>query len=146
MATTSALETLIELAIKETDEATKRLGRSVRTNEEAQQKLVILEQYRDDYALRFQGNLTAGLTAMNYRNFQLFIDKIDSAISGQQGVVRNTQQRVAEARAAWHACERKRMSYDTLATRARQVEQLRESRRDQKQMDELASRIMFYKR
>jgi len=146
MATTSALETLIELAIKETDEASKRLGRTVRTSDEAQQKLVILEQYRDDYALRFQESLSSGLTALSYRNFQLFIDKIDNAIAGQQGVVRNTQQRVTEARAAWHACERKRMSYDTLATRARQVEQLRESRRDQKLTDEQASRIAFYKR
>lgn len=146
MATTSALETLIELATKETDEATKRLGRAVRTSEEAQQKLVILEQYRDDYALRFQESLSSGLTAMSYRNFQLFIEKIDSAISGQQGVVRNAQQRVAEARAAWQACERKRMSYDTLATRAKQTAQLRENRRDQKQTDEHASRITFYKR
>ena len=146
MATTSALETLIELAIKETDEATKRLGRAVRTSEEAQQKLVILEQYRDDYTLRFHETLSSGLTAMSYRNFQLFIEKIDSAISGQQGVVRNTLQRVSDARAAWHACERKRLSYGTLATRARQAEQLRENRRDQKEMDELASRITFYKR
>ncbi|WP_034293299.1 flagellar export protein FliJ [Herbaspirillum sp. RV1423] len=146
MATTSALETLIELATKETDEATKRLGRAVRASEEAQQKLVILEQYRDDYALRFQESLSSGLTAMSYRNFQLFIEKIDSAISGQQSVVRNAQQRVAEARAAWQACERKRMSYDTLATRAKQTAQLRENRRDQKQTDEHASRITFYKR
>jgi len=146
MATTSALETLIELATKETDEATKRLGRAVRTSEEAQQKLVILEQYRDDYALRFQESLTSGLTAMSYRNFQLFIEKIDSAISGQQNVVKNSQQRVADARAAWQACERKRMSYDTLAARAKQTAQLRENRRDQKQTDEHASRITFYKR
>ncbi|WP_050462255.1 flagellar export protein FliJ [Herbaspirillum autotrophicum] len=145
MATTSALDTLIELATKETDEATKRLGRAVRTHDEAQQKLGILEQYRDDYAVRFQNGLTAGLTAMSYRNFQLFIEKIDSAITGQQDVVRSSQQRVAEARAAWQACERKRMSYGTLATRARQTEQLRESRRDQKQTDEHASRISFYK-
>lgn len=146
MATTSALETLIELAIKETDEASKRLGRAVRTSEEAQQKLVILEQYRDDYAQRFQENLSSGLTAMNYRNFQLFIEKIDHAIAAQQGVVRTTQLRVADARAAWHACERKRMSYDTLVTRARQIEQVRDNRREQKQMDEHASRITFYKR
>jgi flagellar protein FliJ len=146
MATTSALETLIDLATKETDEATKRLGRMVRTSDEAQQKLAILEQYRDDYALRFQESLSSGLTALSYRNFQLFIEKIDNAISGQQGVVRNAQQRVAEARAAWQACERKRMSYGTLVTRARQTAQLRENRRDQKEMDEHASRIMFYKR
>ncbi|MBP0596975.1 flagellar export protein FliJ [Herbaspirillum sp. LeCh32-8] len=146
MATPSALETLIELATKETDEATKRLGRAIRVSEEAQQKLVILQQYRDDYAARFQDTLTTGLTALSYRNFQLFIEKIDTAITGQQDVVRNSQQRVAEARTAWQACERKRMSYDTLAARAKEKELKKENKRDQKAMDEHAARITFYKR
>ncbi|KAF1047567.1 MAG: Flagellar FliJ protein [Herbaspirillum frisingense] len=146
MATPSALDTLIELATKETDEATKRLGRAIRVSEEAQQKLVILQQYRDDYAARFQETLTTGLTALSYRNFQLFIEKIDNAITGQQDVVRSTQQRVTEARMAWQACERKRMSYDTLAARAKEKELQKENKRDQKAMDEHASRITFYKR
>ena len=146
MATPSALETLIELATKETDEATKRLGRAIRVSEEAQQKLVILQQYRDDYAARFQDTLTNGLTALSYRNFQLFIEKIDNAIVGQQNVVVVTQQKVVEARTAWQACERKRMSYDTLAARAKEKEVQKENKRDQKAMDEHASRITFYKR
>ena len=146
MATPSALDTLIELATKETDDATKRLGRAIRVSEEAQQKLGILQQYRDDYAARFQETLTNGLTALAYRNFQLFLEKIDNAIDGQVNVVQSSQQRVAEARAAWQACERKRMSYDTLATRARDQEQRKENKRDQKSMDEHAARISFYKR
>ena len=146
MATPSALDTLIELATKETDEATKRLGRAIRVSEEAQQKLAILQQYRDDYAARFQETLTNGLTALAYRNFQLFLEKIDNAIDGQVNVVQSSQQRVAEARTAWQACERKRMSYDTLATRARDQEMRKENKRDQKSMDEHAARISFYKR
>ena len=146
MATPSALETLIELATKETDEATKRLGRAIRVSEEAHQKLTILQQYRDDYAARFQDTLTTGLTALSYRNFQLFIEKIDTAITGQQDVVRGSLQKVADARLAWQACERKRMSYDTLAARAKEKELQQENRRDQKATDEHASRITFYKR
>jgi len=146
MATPSALETLIELATKETDEATKRLGRAIRVSEEAQQKLTILQQYRDDYAARFQDTLTTGLTALSYRNFQLFIEKIDTAITGQQDVVRGSLQKVPDARLAWQACERKRMSYDTLAARAKEKELQQENRRDQKATDEHASRITFYKR
>lgn len=146
MATPSALDTLIELATKETDEATKRLGRAIRVSEEAQQKLVILQQYRDDYAARFQETLSNGLTALSYRNFQLFIEKIDNAIDGQGDVVKTSQQRVAEARAAWQACERKRMSYDTLAARAREQQLKKENKRDQKSTDEHASRMFFYKR
>jgi flagellar FliJ protein len=82
------------------------------------------------------------MTALAYRNFQLFLEKIDNAIDGQV-VVQSSQQRVAEARAAWQACERKRMSYDTLATRARDQEMRKENKRDQKSMDEHAARISY---
>ncbi|MDB5990542.1 MAG: flagellar biosynthesis protein FliJ [Herbaspirillum sp.] len=144
MATPTALDTLITLATKDSDAATKHLGRCVRIRDEAQQKLNMLLQYRDEYALRFQQNLTRGLNATAYRNFQLFIEKIDNVLAGQQEVVSLTQGRVDEAKTAWQACERKRLSYDTLATRAKNAAQAAAGKRDQKQSDEQASRITYY--
>jgi flagellar FliJ protein len=146
MATSSALDTLIELATQQTDEAAKRLGRAIRTGEEAEQKLQLLLQYRDDYMDRFHASLQAGLSAAGYRNFQLFLDKLDEAIKGQQRVVQDTQQRVKNERGAWQDSERKRISYDTLADRALKVSQLKEARREQKQTDEFAARALLYKR
>ncbi|MDY7578315.1 flagellar export protein FliJ [Herbaspirillum sp. RTI4] len=144
MAALSTLDTLIDLATKDTDEATKRLGRCIRAADEAQQKLSVLQQYRDDYGLRFQESMQAGLTPMQYRNFQLFIEKIEVAINGQNSLVETAKLRISEARTVWQGCERKRMSYDTLATRARLSAQQRESKLDQKQTDEHASRMAFY--
>lgn len=146
MATSSALDTLIELASKESDDAAKRLGHCMKALEEAEQKLVLLMQYRDDYAARFQESLTTGLTAMGYRNFQLFMDKLEQAISGQQMVVRQAQLRVEHERSAWQASERKRMSYGTLANRALKARQLADNKRDQKQTDEHAARSFLYKK
>ncbi len=146
MATSTALGTLIELATKDTDEAAKRLGKCMKAVEECEQKLELLKQYRDDYAARFQHNLTTGLTATGYRNFQQFLDKLEQAIASQQLVVRDAHARVDRERTAWQNCERKRMSYGTLAERAGKAEQLKENKRDQKQMDEHAARQLLYKR
>ncbi|HJV76010.1 MAG TPA: flagellar export protein FliJ [Noviherbaspirillum sp.] len=146
MAIPSALDTLIELASKETDEAAKRLGFAIRNGEDAEQKLQLLLQYRDDYMERFSVTLRAGLSASGYRNFQLFLDKLDEAIKGQQRVVQDAQRRVTKERGSWQDSERKRMSYDTLATRALKARQLKETRRDQKQTDEFAARQLLYKR
>ncbi|WP_353154004.1 flagellar export protein FliJ [Herminiimonas fonticola] len=146
MATSSALDTLIELATKESDEAAKRLGHCMKAAEDSEQKLALLMQYRDDYAARFQQNLTSGLTAMGYRNFQLFMDKLENAISSQQLVVRDAHIHVERERSAWQASERKRMSYGTLANRALKTRQLAENKRDQKQTDEHAARQFLYKR
>jgi len=87
MATSSALDTLIDLATTQTEEAAKNLGRAIRACDDTEQKLALLMQYREDYASRFQANLTTGLSAAQYRNFQLFMIKLDAAIDGQQKIV-----------------------------------------------------------
>ena len=146
MANISALETLIELATKETDEATKRLGRAVRAGNDAEEKLALLLQYREDYANRFHASLATGLSAAGCRNFQLFLGKLEEAIEGQRKIVEDAQKRVNNERTAWQGCERKRMSYDTLATRALKQQQLTDMRREQKQTDEFAARKLLYTR
>ncbi|MEC5217544.1 flagellar FliJ protein [Actimicrobium sp. GrIS 1.19] len=146
MATSSAIDTLIELAVKETDEAAKRLGHAIRACDEVTEKLNLLLRYRDEYAARFQDNLSVGLSASGYRNFQLFIDKLDNAASSQQLVLLDAKRRIEEARTAWQASERKRMSYGTLASRALKEEQRKEAKRDQKATDEHAARANLYKR
>lgn len=146
MAINSALDTLIELATNQTDEAAKRLGKAIRACEDTEQKLAMLLQYRDDYEARFKAGLVNGISAAGYRNFQVFLDKLDTAIAGQQQIVNDAKQRIANERGAWQSCERKRMSYDTLATRAEQAEQRKENKRDQKLMDEYATRQANYKR
>ena len=146
MAQLSALDTLIELATKQTDDAARRLGKAMRAGDDAQQKLQLLQQYRDDYAARMQTNAMSGLSASGYRNFQHFLDKLDDAIASQQKIVQDAHMRVNNERGAWQDSERKRMSYDMLATRALNAQLLEQARREQKQTDEFAARKLLYKR
>jgi flagellar FliJ protein len=140
------LDTLVELAVTQTDEAARRLGQSVRAATDCEQKLALLQQYRDDYSARLQERMTAGLSVEGYRNFQGFLDKLDHALAAQQQVVRAAARRVDQDRQAWQASERKRLSYDTLAVRASRQAQQKESRRDQKETDEQAARLLLYRR
>lgn len=140
----SPLDTLIDLATKEVEEATQNLGAAIRIGEEAQQKLALLLQYRDDYAARAQTGCIAGINAMEYRNIQAFLCKLDSAITGQQEIARSAQTRITERKITWQECERKRMSYGTLSNRAGKKKIQTELRRDQKMMDEHAARRTVY--
>lgn len=146
MANSSALHTLIELAVKDSDDSAKRLGAAIRAVEDAEKKLNLLLGYRDEYAARFQNSQSSGISAMDYRNFQLFIEKLDTAIAGQQAIVDNAKSRVDSERKSWQECEKKRMSYGTLASRAETARMHKENKRDQKQMDEYAARSALYKR
>lgn len=146
MATNPALDTLIELATNATDEAAKRLGQAIRACEDKEQKLALLLQYRDDYHARFQSGLTSGISMAGYRNFQLFLDKLDTAITGQQKIVDDAKRRMDSERKAWQSNERTRMSYGTLAARIEKEEERKANKRDQKLMDEYATRLAHQKR
>ena len=140
MATTSALATLIELSNKESDEAAKRLAAALRAHEDAKQKLELLLNYRSDYAERCQAGLAAGMGAVQFNNYQAFMQKLDQAIAGQDKVVVDALKRVDQARAAWCAAEQKKMSFTTLNDRAIKEQNRRDAVREQKQSDEFANR------
>jgi flagellar FliJ protein len=146
MANRSALDTLIELAQRDTDDAAKRLGVALKAVDDAEQKLKMLLGYRDDYATRLEAAQVAGITPMAYHNFVAFMGKLDNAINGQREVIKHAQHKSALEKTAWQASERKRLSYRTLNERAA-AEALRvENKRDQKQMDEHAARQAYFKR
>ena len=146
MPKSSALDTLIELAQRETDDAAKRLGAALKAVEEAEAKLQMLLGYRDDYAARLEQAQMAGMTPMAHRNFVAFVDKLEIAINGQREVIKHAEYKSGVEKTAWQASERKRLSYRTLNERAA-AEALRvENKRDQKAMDEHASRQAQFKR
>ncbi|XLZ70194.1 flagellar export protein FliJ [Massilia sp. SR12] len=146
MASTQQLETLIDLARRETDDAAKRLGAALKAVADAEEKLNMLVGYRDEYGRRFDASQQQGITPMAYRNFQAFMEKLDSAIKGQEDVLRHTKVRGDQEKQAWQDAERKRMSFSTLRDRAQAQELKKEAKRDQKAMDEHATRQAFFKR
>jgi flagellar FliJ protein len=146
MAHSSALDTLLDLARRATDDAAKRLGAAVQAVEEARQKLEMLHGYRDDYAHKLDAAQLRGMTPMAYQNFVAFMAKLDKAIQGQRDLLVHAEARAAHEKAAWQAAERKRLSYSTLSQRAAEEALRLENKRDQKLMDEHATRQAYYRR
>ena len=142
MANPSALETLIELAQRDSDDAAKRLGAALKAVEEAEQKLQMLLGYRDDYAKRLEQAQMNGMTPFAYANFVAFVGKLDNAINGQQEVLKHAKYKSELEKATWQESERKRLSYRTLNDRAAAEALKIENKRDQKMMDDHAARTV----
>lgn len=142
MANTSALETLIELAQRDSDDAAKRLGVALKAVEEAEQKLQMLLGYRDDYANRLDQQQMAGITPFAYQNFVAFVGKLDNAINGQREVLKHAHYKSDQEKKTWQESERKRLSYRTLNERAVAEAQKIADKRDQKMMDDHAARTV----
>lgn len=141
MANINAIQTLIDLTTQQSEAAATRLGLANKARSEAQQKLTMLEEYRNEYAQQLQDQLSQGLSSGGYTNFKQFIAKLDQTIYQQQQIVHNSLYPVEKHRADWQASERKRLSYSTLTKRAETALRHKENKHDQKQTDEHASRI-----
>ena len=146
MASKAQLETLMDLAQRETDDAAKRLGASLKQVEEAKQKYEMLVGFQEEYIKKFEAAQAAGITPMAYRNFVAFIEKLETAVKGQLDMIKHAEYRSQQEKSAWQASERKRMSYSTLNDRADAAALKLENKRDQKAMDEHAARGAYYKR
>ncbi|PKO46952.1 MAG: flagellar export protein FliJ [Betaproteobacteria bacterium HGW-Betaproteobacteria-22] len=135
------LKMLDEIAAKEVELATEALARAMKEVKEAQSKFDMLMDYRKGYLDNLSSSLAKGMNAEAYQNFQNFLKKLDHAISGQKEVVTYAEQHVKVSRALWQESQRKKRSYDVLIERADKRAEKVEQKKDQKMMDEFATRI-----
>lgn len=138
---TSVLRMLQEIAAKEVDMAAEALAKSIKFAEEAKAKQDMLSGYRQDYVNNLNKILAEGMGAEAYQNFHQFFAKLDQAISGQQQAVEIANQKVQVNRQLWQESQRKKLSYEVLLKRSDKRELKVEQKKDQKMMDEYATRI-----
>ena len=139
------LATLIELAQKKSDEATRRLGELQNAHTSATQKLEMLLQYRQEYLDQLHGQMQGGVPSAYVRNFQNFIGTLNGAIEQQRALTLQADSRLDDGRSDWRHTKRRLSSFDTLADRVRQQEMLALNKKEQRDSDERSAR-QFYLR
>jgi flagellar protein FliJ len=136
------IQTLIDLAQDDLDAATKNLGRVQRERTDVEAQLNSLLQYRDEYHARFTQTAQSGMPAGNWRNFQAFIDTLDSAIEQQRRLLAMATARVEAAKPEWQNQKRKLGSYEILQARGEAAQALKTARREQREADEHAAKVL----
>lgn len=134
------LQPLLDLANNRMDGAARRLGELIAGETEDCRKLELLENYRAEYQQRFQEACRDGIGPDAWRNFSLFIGKLDDAIATQRMVVEQARERTALGQKAWLEQRNKVKAFDTLSRRHADTEARNETRREQRVTDEHASK------
>ncbi|MFA7279774.1 MAG: flagellar export protein FliJ [Sterolibacterium sp.] len=135
-----SLQAVLDLMQNRADEATRKLARLIAAEQDAKGKLDLLSQYREEYARRFQVSAQQGMSPLQWKNFQDFLDRLDDAIAQQQLVVRNSQDNTQAGQAHWQEQRTRLKAIDTLSVRHRSAEFALELRQEQKLTDEIAAR------
>ncbi len=141
MANNNVIQTLIDLSTRQSETVAVRLNNANKTKLEAQQKLTMLQEYRNEYAEQLNLQLARGLSSSHYSNYQQFLIKLDTTINQQKQILQSSHATAEKHRLDWQASERKRLSYSVLTKKSAIALQQLETRREQKQCDEFAARI-----
>ena len=135
-----SLQPLLEIMQERTDEATRRLGQLIAAEQNAKSRLVMLEQYRDEYAQKLRDAISQGITQLSLRNYQDFLARIEEAIMQQAQQVRNSEHQTARGKEHWQSENKRMKAIDTLSHRHDMRERARENKIEQKLLDEFSSR------
>ena len=129
----------IDLATSRRDEALAQLQNSTRTQAFAQDQMNQLQQYAQETELRWLQSAQLSTSPEMLHHHYQFMTRLNQAISLQEGVLANNQQRVESARQQLMQAEFRLASFkQVLATRQAASAKARQ-RQEQKQMDEFAS-------
>jgi flagellar FliJ protein len=134
------LQSLLDLSNLRLDEATRLLGKLIAGEQEAGQRLELLVKYRDEYQLRFLAAAGEGLGPDAWRNYQVFLGRLDQAIDQARSMVDASKQRTVAGQKSWLDQRGKVKAFDTLAQRHQTRVEYAEARHEQKESDEHTAR------
>ncbi|WP_429499547.1 flagellar export protein FliJ [Robbsia andropogonis] len=132
--------TLIDLAQQEVDAAAQALGALQRQRDDMFGKRKNLDGYRVEYEQQLAQAARDGMTMGQRRNYQAFLGTLGTAIDLQQTQVEMLDRKIEVARLLWQQKKQKLSSFETLETRARQAQEQRTARYEQRMTDEFAAR------
>ena len=132
------LQSLLDLAQDRVDSATQQLALLKQRWQSQEGKLQQLHGYQEEYRVRLSDTLKAGTDMTRIQDFQAFLKKLEIAIKQQTLEVNRAKFEWEQGQAVWQEEQRKLKTYDILRQRHERGEAYKESRIEQRDMDEFA--------
>ena len=130
------------IAEQRRDVSAGSLARLVTRAMEAEQKLQVLLEYRQDYRTRFESASRTGMRGEWLRNYQSFLTNLEQAITLQTAAMTVLQQEIAEAKKQVDDEQRRAESFRIIDDQRSDAALMRERRRQQRLQDEMATRTI----
>ena len=140
MKTSSRLIPVLDKARENEQAAAGVLADAATRQEGAGQKLAELEAYRNEYAEGLRYKTDAGLNALQMRDYQAFLGRLDEAIRQQRQILEGLQAEAEQARQGWLQEKRHLSALVKLNDKHRQREYADDERREQAETNEHALR------
>lgn len=134
------LQVVIDLYLRQENEALQSLGRGQQQLQDQQDQLQSLQSYRDDYLQKLNEQQRVGMNVNQMLEFRAFADKLDKAIEGQQQVVTKKESEVMRLRRRWEDSHQQTKSLQKLSDLAKAEELKIQYKQEQAEQDARAAR------
>lgn len=138
----SRFKSVVRYTESREEQAAQKLADSQRHLSDQQQRLNSLSQFRDEYAQQFTQVGRQGMGASQLRDYQAFLAKLDNAVKQQERMVEVAVSDVETRKRVWLNTRNETRKANTLLDRYLYQEQRQEDRREQKDSDERAQRMV----
>jgi flagellar FliJ protein len=132
------LEPFARLAAQREEGAARSLRESHAELGRYRQRLEELLGYQGEYGKRFENVGKSGCSAQDLKHFFRFLDQLDQGIRELRSLIALAEQRCEQRRGDWLATRARFRALDEVISRYRTQEADRQSRREQRDADELA--------
>ena len=136
MKSSRRLGPVARLARQHERNAARQLGGSLQRAEQQQKQLDDLIDYRDQYVADFQAAGKEGLTAIQLRDYQLFLSRLDAAIRQQQQNLAASQQNCEQSQAEWHDKRGHSKMIDKVVENRKMAEERKLNEQEQREQDD----------
>jgi len=134
------LQTLLDLSHLRMDDAARRLGQLIASEQEGTRQLAMLIEYREEYHKRFLEAARLGMDRDLWENYRSFLARLDEAIAQQQAALDASRQRKTVGQQTWMEKRSRAKAFDTLSARHKAGVLREEGRAEQKITDEHAAK------
>jgi flagellar FliJ protein len=136
---TKKIGKVVSLAASEERRFGEQAGQSQQKLDKQLKKLGELNAYRQDYASK--NPATAGTSAAHWKDFNMFLHRLDQAVTSQQHLVTQGEQNLESHRKRWLAKRQKLESLQRILDKSVRRDAIYLARLEQKLMDDLPNAI-----
>lgn len=122
-------------------DAMHKLGQSQQYLDAQRAKLEELRAYRDQYTRDFADSGEGGVNATRMQDYRVFLNRLGEAIRQQEALLAQCENQHEENRRQWVDSRSHSQAIDKVVQRYRSEEQQVRERREQRELDEHASRM-----
>jgi len=141
MTKSERLQPIVKVTQTRERHAAKKLAEAMRHLQQAEERLVELQRYRDEYERTFQHHSRHGVGAEKLRDYRSFVTLLNQGIDYQQRKLSDAEAACDAARRAWLKTRTNCQALDKVVENHRRSERHSQARREQQDSDERAQGI-----